>query len=344
MKIRFGICIGLVLIMACGRSDLLSPSDAENPLVVLEIPEGFPKLNPAFERNPPTKFGVELGEKLFHEPKLSGTNQISCATCHQPSRAYTDGLTQAMGVENRVGLRNTPPIQNLAFMNHYNWDGHMLQLERQALIPIITREEMDSSILEVIQKLENEEKYKALFRKTFGDPAITPERIFQSLAQFQYTLISANSKYDRIMRNEGPGFTESEAEGYLIFQEKCQSCHSGALFTDQSFRNKGFPLHLSTQEAGRARVTGRTEDYMSFRVPSLRNAAFTAPYGSFGQFPTLRSVLDYMDEGVLETENLDPILQENGSRIPLSEKEKEDLIAFIITLSDPEFTERVAPL
>lgn len=344
MKTRLGICLVLNFVLACGRSDLLPRSDEDNPLVALEIPAGFPELNPALERNPPTKFGVALGERLFHEPKLSGTNQISCATCHQAARAFTDGLTQAVGAEKRVGLRNTPPIQNLAFMRFYNWDGHMLQLERQALIPIITKEEMDSSILEVIQKLEEEEKYRVLFRKAFGDPAITPERIFQSLAQFQYTLISAHSKYDRVIRNEGATFSESEAQGYLVFQKKCQSCHSGALFTDESFRNKGFPLNPSTEEAGRARVTGKPEDYMSFRVPSLRNAVYTAPYGSFGQFPTLRSVLDYMDQGVLETENLDPILQENGSRIPLSEEEKDVLIAFIITLSDPEFTQREAPL
>lgn len=340
MKTRLVICLVLGFILACGGSDLLPRSDEDNPLVALEIPLGFPKLNPAVHQNPPTKFGVELGERLFHEPKLSGTNQISCATCHQVERAFTDGRTQAVGAENRVGLRNTPPIQNLAFMKFYNWDGHMLQLERQALIPIITKEEMDSSIVEIIQKLEREEEYRALFRKAFGDSAITPERIFQSLAQFQYTLISANSKYDQVKRDEGVEFTKAEASGYLIFQQKCQNCHSGTLFTNEQFHNKGFPVNPSSLEAGRARVTGRPEDYMSFRTPSLRNVGFTAPYGSFGQFPTLRALLDYLDQGVLETEILDPILKENGSRIPLSEQEKDNLIAFLITLSEPEFRTR----
>src|SRR3546814_5496892 len=150
---------------------------------------------------------------------------------------------------------------------------------------------------------------------------MTPGRNDRNLAQRSYTLIAANSKYDKVTRNEGERFTESEARGYRIFQQKCESCHSTALFTDQNFRNVGFPVNPSTEEAGRARVTGVSADYMSFRVPSLRNAEYTAPYGSFGQFPTLKAVLDYFDSGVLDFDNLDPILKENGNRIPLNEQE-----------------------
>src|SRR5690606_6705748 len=175
------------------------------------------------------------------------------------------------------------------------------------------------------------------FRKAFGDENISPERIYKSIAQFGYTLVSANSRYDKVKRNEGETFTESETRGYQTFQHKCQSCHSTELFTDQSFRNVGFPLNPNTDEAGRARVTGAPADYMSFRVPSLRNIEYTVPYGSFGQFPTLRSVLDYFDHGVLDAANLDPVLKENGNRIPLTEQEKEDLIAFMKTLSDSSF-------
>lgn len=142
-------------------------------------------------------------------------------------------------------------------------------------------------------------------------------------------MISAGSKYDKVKRNEGEAFTESEERGYHAFKQKCASCHSTELFTDQSFRNVGFPLNLSTEEAGRARVTGIPADYMSFRVPSLRNVEYTAPYGSFGQFSTLKAVLDYFDNGVLDADNLDPILKENGNRIPLTEQEKQDIISFL---------------
>ncbi len=329
-----------LLLLSCNKEDAIERLPFENPEIPLDIPLGFPSLNTSVDKNRPTKYGVELGEKLFNEKKFSGNNTISCASCHNPSHAFTDKKVQATGVYGRVGLRNTPPIQNMAFMNFYNWDGNILQLEKQALVPIITHEEMNSSILEVIGKLETDYHYSELFRKAFGDQVITPNRIYQSLAQYQYTLISANSKYDKVKRSEGETFTQSEARGFTLFKIKCANCHSTELFTDQSFRNVGFPVNPSIEEAGRARVTGVAEDYMSFRVPSLRNAAYTAPYGSFGQFATLKAVLDYFDGGVADAVNLDPILQENGNRIPMNEQEKDDIIAFIKTLSDSTFVER----
>ena len=136
------------------------------------------------------------------------------------------------------------------FMKFYNWDGSKLQLENQPLVPIITHEEMDSSILEVIGKIQNDVSYADLFKKAFGDAAITPERIYKSIAQFEYSLVSANSKYDKVKRKEGESFTESEAKGYEIFQQKCATCHSTELFTDQSFRNIGFPRSFYALYAG----------------------------------------------------------------------------------------------
>src|SRR5690606_25564067 len=308
-----------------------------NPVISLTIPDGFPALNPSVERNRPTRYGVELGERLFHEKKFSGNNTISCASCHNRPSAIADHKKQAIGIYDRVGLRNTPPLQNLAFMKFYNWDGNKLSLESQPLVPIVTHEEMDSSILEVIEKLSGEQGYRELFKNAFGDDRITPDRIYRSLAQYMYTLISANSKYDRVMADLGETFTESEERGYMVFRQKCASCHSTALFSDQRFRNIGLPVNPSTEEAGRARVTGMPDDWMRFRVPSLRNAEYTAPYGSFGQFATLKSVLDYFDSGVLAADNLDPLLKANGNRIPMTEQEKHDIIDFIKTLSDPTF-------
>ncbi|NGM63058.1 c-type cytochrome [Sphingobacterium sp. SGG-5] len=337
MKNILGLLSIFLLLLSCNREDSIAPEPYDNPEIPLDIPAGFPSLNPAVEKNRPTKYGVELGEKLFHENKFSINNSISCASCHKRGSAFADNEVQAVGVYGRVSLRNTPPIQNLAFMKFYNWDGSKLRLENQPLVPIITHEEMNSSIVEVINKLAVDHVYRHLFMKAYGDDAITADRIYRSLAQYQYTLISANSKYDNVRRNEGETFTESEARGYQAFQTKCESCHSTELFTDQSFRNVGFPVNPSTEEAGRARVTGIPADLMSFRVPSLRNAEYTAPYGSFGQFSTLKAVLDYFDNGVLEADNLDPILKEQDNRIPMTEQEKQDIIAFIKTLSDEAF-------
>lgn len=335
MKKIAGFLLLLLLFTSCNSddSDMIS---IDNPEISLNIPAGFPELNAFVSQNKPTKYGVELGEMLFSEKRLSADNTISCASCHIQANAFADQHAQAVGIEGRIGLRNTPSIQNLAFMKFYNWDGSKLQLEDQPLVPIITHEEMDSSILEVIGKIKDDAVYKDLFRKAFGDENITPERIFKSIAQFEYTLISANSKYDKVKRNEA-SFTESELQGYQTFQQKCASCHSSELFTDQTFRNIGFPINTNSNEAGRARVTGIAGDFMSFRVPTLRNIEHTAPYGSFGQFSTLKSVLDYFDNGVLDSENLDPIFKNNGKRIPLTEEEKTNLIAFMKTLSDTDF-------
>ncbi|MEP3837128.1 MAG: cytochrome-c peroxidase [Algibacter sp.] len=326
----------LLLFASCSNDDY-QPISYENPEIVLNIPEGFPDLNITAITNAPTKYGVELGKKLFNDKRLSADNTIACASCHIQANAFTDNLTRAIGIEGRIGLRNTPPIQNMAFMQFYNWDGNTLVLENQPLVPIITHEEMDSSILEVIGKIKNDQEYIELFNKAFGDETVTNDRIFNSIAQFEYTLISANSKYDKVIREEGTTFTLSETQGYQIFKDKCISCHSTELFTDQSFRNIGFPINPDSEEAGRSRVTREADDYLRFRVPSLRNIEYTAPYGSFGQFETLKEVLDYLDNGVIEAENLDPILKDNGNKISLTEAEKTHLISFMKTLSDTDF-------
>lgn len=336
MKVFLKILPFLFLLASCSHDDYESIV-YDNPELSINIPVGFPELNNSFYTNKPTKYGVALGEKLFHEKRFSADNTISCASCHIQSSAFADNNVQAIGIDGRIGLRNTPPIQNLAFMRFYNWDGSKLSLENQPIVPIITHEEMDSSILEVIGKIQNDVSYKELFQKTFGDENITPERIYRSIAQYEYTLISANSKYDKVKRNEAT-FTENEMLGYQVFQQKCTSCHSTELFTDQTFRNIGFPINTNSNEAGRARITGNMDEYMSFRVPSLRNVEYTAPYGSFGQFATLNDVLDYFDNGVIDEDNLDSVFKNNGNRIPLTEQEKEHLISFMKTLSDIEFT------
>ncbi|REC64478.1 cytochrome-c peroxidase [Chryseobacterium pennae] len=339
MKKVLSVLVIIILFISC-NNDRYEPISDDNPQVLLNIPSGFPELNNSVNSNRPTKYGVELGEKLFNEKRLSADNTISCSSCHIQGNAFADHNAQGIGIQNRVGLRNVPAIQNMLFMKFYNWDGNILQLENQPLVPIITHEEMGSSILEVIGKIKDDMMYKDLFRKAFGDEVITAERIYKSIAQYEYTLISANSKYDKVKRKEGETFTDNEAQGYQTFQQKCAGCHNTELFTDQSFRNIGFPVNPDTNEAGRGRVTGIPADYMSFRVPSLRNVEYTAPYGSYGQFPTLRAVLDYFDKGVLSADNLDPVLKNNGNRIPLSEQEKTNLILFMKTLSDREFVKK----
>ncbi len=341
MKNILIIILLLSLLASCNKNNQEEVQQITNPRLSLAIPTNFPPLNPLIEMAYPTQYGVALGDKLFHEVRLSRDNSISCATCHIRGQAYGDRNPRAVGVAGRIGLRNTPPIQNMAFLTQYMWDGAVVDLKEQPVTPIVTHEEMDSSLLEVIKKLKDDAYYKEAFAKAYGDSHITSERVLGSIAQFMYTLISANSKYDHVTRDHTATFTPLEQQGYALFEAKCASCHKGTLFTDESFRNIGFPEHPDTvEEAGRGRVTGREDDLYRFRVPSLRSVAYTAPYGSFGQFATLKEVLDYFDRGVRDYPNLDPILKDNGGRIPLTEPEKEALIAFMKTLSDPMFIGR----
>ncbi|OWP83608.1 cytochrome-c peroxidase [Flavobacterium davisii] len=344
MKLKTLVLILLFTLYSCSKDkevyiEPIPVSEFDNPEILIQIPKNFPPLNSFFLHNKPTKYGVQLGEKLFNEKRLSSNNSVSCATCHIQENAFTDKKTKAIGILGRIGLRNTPPIQNLAFMNFYMWDGNELELEHQPIVPIITKEEMGSSILEIITKIQEDKEYQDLFKKAYGDDKITQERIFKSIAQYEYTLISSNSKYDKVMKKEQK-FTLNEEKGYEIFQQKCANCHASELFTDQTFRNIGFPLNPNNDEVGRARVTGKKEDIHAFRVPSLRNIEYTAPYGSFGQFTSLKEVLDYFDNGVLNADNLDPILKNKNNKIALTEEEKSNLIYFMKTLSDPIFIKK----
>ena len=331
--------IFVLFFSSCKKEETAKIELFNNPVLSLDKPSNFPEFDSYNLRtNAPTLVGVEIGKKLFFDKQLSRDNTIFCNSCHISSYAYGDHNSQAIGIQARVGLRNTPPIQNMIFLNTYMWDGAVIDLKDQPIIPIITHEEMDSSISEVLRKIQKEDTYIKLFKRAYPDGEITSERILECLAQFMFTLISANSKYDKIMRNEGVSFSAEEQKGYLIFQQKCASCHKEPLFTDQSFRNIGFPKNPNKiEEKGVARVSGEKADLYRFRVPSLRNIEVTAPYGDHGQFTSLEEVLSYLDQGVENDANLDPYLKENGNRIPLSKEEKKYVISFLKTLTDYTF-------
>lgn len=338
LKSYFLRCLFLLLCFSCQPKEDESIS-IDNPKIKLKKPSNFPDFDAYNLRtNAPTKIGVLIGEKLFYDPQLSRDNTLSCASCHIREFAFADKNPQAIGTEGRIGLRNTPPIQNMIFLNTYMWDGAVIDLKDQPIIPIITHEEMDSSIEEVLKKIEKNDTYKELFKKAYPNGKITSERILESLAQYMFTLISANSKYDKVMRNEGMSFSTEEQKGYAIFQQKCALCHKEPLFTDQSLRNIGFPKNPNRiEEKGEARVSGKIEDLYKFRVPTLRNIAVTAPYGDHGQFSSLEEVLLFFDHGVENDENIDSFLKENNYRIPLSQEEQRALISFLNTLTDNKF-------
>jgi len=304
----------------------------------LQFPSYFPEMTFDAAGNPVTKNGVELGRNLFYEGRLSRNNTISCGFCHIQENAFTHhGHTVSHGVDDRIGIRNAPPIQNMAFLKRYMWDGVIHNLNEQPIIPITDANEMDSSMPEVISKLKDDQKYKKLFKAAYGDENITGERLLKALSQFMVSMISADSKYDRVKQGK-ENFTAEESQGLVLFNQKCASCHSGELFTDESFRNTGMYYNTQFKDAGRYRVTLDQNDWMKFRVPSLRNIEYTAPYMHDGRFYTLGAVLNFYSDSVGNNPNLDPQLKQNGHiGIAMDTQEKQLIIAFLKTLSDKNF-------
>lgn len=335
--IKTGLLLLFFLSFISCSDEVMEPLEKDE-VYNLTFPSYFPEMTFDTSGNPVTKNGVELGRKLFYEGRLSRNNTISCGFCHIQENAFTHhGHTVSHGIDDRTGIRNAPPVQNMAFLKRYMWDGVIHNLNEQPIIPITNEDEMDSSMPEVISKLSSDSKYKKLFKAAYGDETITGERVLKALSQFMVIMISSDSRYDR-MKQGKESFSSEEAQGMSLFQQKCASCHSGELFTDESFRNTGMYYNTQFKDAGRYRVTLDQSDWMKFRVPSLRNVEYTAPYMHDGRFYTLEAVLNFYSDNVEDNANLDPQLKQNGHLgIAMTTQEKQLIIAFLKTLSDKNF-------
>lgn len=320
---------------------------------VLEIPDWMPEPHIPAD-NPLTEEGVALGRRLFYDPILSSDGSQSCGTCHQPDKSFTDGLAVSTGVLGMQGKRNSMALVNLAFnTNGFFWDGRAKTLEKQALIPVEDHVELNESWDNVEDKLRRDETYPALFREAFGisrKTEITRDLVVKAIAQFERILISANSRFDRVVwLNEG-WLTDAELRGkQLFFFEElqtidhpgCSHCHFDPLFTDNRYKNNGLDSVARLedfQDPGLGGVNDNRYDLGKFRVPTLRNIALTAPYMHDGRFQTLEEVLDHYSRGGHGMENEDV----NIRPFALSERQKQDLIAFLNTLTDTTFTQNPA--
>lgn len=332
--------LGICTLISCDKEDVYT---AIPTYIDLEIPSNFPQLEYNLSKNPLTEEGVALGKKLFYEGRLASDGIIACGFCHEQASAFTHhGHTVSHGVDGAIGFRNAQPIQNLAFFTEFTWDGAAIHLDLQPIIPITSEVEMNETIPSILAKLSSYSEYEPLFTKAYGDAEVTSERMLKALSQFMVTMISGNSKYDKVVRNEdNTAFTSEESKGLEIFTNKCATCHSGALFTDKTYRNNGVPYNTKyPEEEGRKRVSGYEADFYKFRVPSLRNVALSFPYMHDGRFGTLEDVLNFYSDGMAENGGIiDPLLiKEDGSLgIDLTTDEKTALIAFLNTLTDNTF-------
>ena len=357
--------ISLFLFMAaCGNEDP-GGEDCENCPVEekiagdynptaykLEVPIWMSKpIIPA--DNALTVEGVALGRRLFYDPILSLNGQMSCSTCHQQEKAFTDGTALSLGVRGLPGKRSSMSLANLAFnANGFFWDGRAPSLEDQALIPVEDHLEMNEDWANVEKKLQKNPEYPVLFRKAFGierKTELTKDLVVKALAQFERTLISANSRFDRILQlNEGFLEDEEERGRRLFFFEPgdvlhpgCSHCHFNPFYTDNNFQNNGLDSVGNLEafkDLGRGMVTKNRFDNGKFRVPTLRNIELTAPYMHDGRFKTLEEVIENYSKGGHKVENESA----NIAPFPLTEQNKQDLITFLKTLTDTSFVHNPA--
>lgn len=327
-----------ITIILLGTALIVSATGIVDAFIGFKTPANFPAPVYHFSTNQVTQAKFELGRKLFYEPRLSRDNTVSCGSCHIQTSGFTQhGHDVSHGIDDRLGSRNSPAIVNLAWSKTLFWDGGVFDLDLQPLVPITNPVEMDETMSNVMNKLQAHPEYPHLFKKAFGSEEINTERMMKALSQFMVMLVSANSKYDKVMRKEGVVFTSEEQAGYTIFKQQCNSCHTEPLFTDNSFRNNGIRIGNNTDE-GRYKVTLNERDKYKFKVPSLRNLSYTAPYMHDGRFITLEAVLEHYTGQVQNTPNLDAQLkQEHALGIPLTTEKREHLLAFLKTLNDKEF-------
>lgn len=334
----FIVCILVAgLFLSCGEPN--QPDETLN--VSFTVPDNFPQPNYDFSKNPITNEGFALGKKLFYDGILSKDGSISCGTCHIQSSGFSQhGHDLSHGIADRLTMRNTPAIQNVAWKKFFQWDGGVFNLDLFAVNPIIAHNEMDETLENVLAKLRKHSQYPGMFKSAFGTEEITSERFLQALSQFQLMFISAGSKYDKVKRNKGISFTAEEQEGYEIFKAKCAICHTEPLFSDESFRNTGLPVR-NQNDKGRAMITLNDKDVYSYIVPSLRNVMITAPYMHDGRFDNIDKVLNHYENGMIDSPYLDSTFKkQNPAGIPLSNLDKTYLKAFLHTLTDQEFLQR----
>ena len=300
------------------------------------VPKGWPKPVYNFKENKLTKEGFELGRNLFYDPILSRDSTISCSSCHSQYTgfAHTDHAL-SHGIEGRIGTRNAPSLVNLAWTKVFNSDGGVLSLNAQPINPITNSQEMDNTLVNVLEKLNQSKKYKSLFNKAFGDSLVTTKKLLQAIAQFTVSLQTYNSKYDKVMRHEKDVFfTDQEENGRHLFKRNCESCHKEPLLTNDNFADNGLPIDKDYKDYGRVKITQNPKDSFNFKVPTLRNIEFTYPYMHDGRFMKLREVINFYTDGKIKRKTL---AKEFHMPLVLSDNDKKDIISFLKTLTDKEF-------
>jgi len=295
---------------------------------------GFPEVEHPAD-NQPNAARWALGKRLFYDPIMSDDGTISCASCHAPELAFSDNIDLSIGVKGLLGNQNAPSLTNVAYHPYLTRAGGVPTLEQQILVPIQEHNELGSNIIEIAERMSTDSVYVAMSKLAYD---CSPDAfvITRALACFERSLISGNSRYDQYTyQGDKEAMSSLELEGRDLFfsdRAQCSSCHSGFNFSDYSFKNNG--LYTQYADSGRYRLTLNEADRALFKVPSLRNSGFTAPYMHDGSIATLAGVIDHYSDGVSPHKNLSPNLR----AFHFSPDEKQALLAFLSTLDDTTFT------
>jgi cytochrome c peroxidase len=343
MRQLFILIASIILsLVACKNDPSFPKTDGHNHTHVdLNIPSGLPPMKIPAD-NPLTEQGIQLGRKLFYDNLLSKNNTMNCGSCHQLNNYFVDSNRQfSTGIDQIAGNRNAMPLFNIAYSPSLFWDGGSPSLEAQVLGPITNPIEMHETMEGVITKLQNHPQYPTLFAQAFGSDRISSLAIFNAIAQFERTIVSANSSFDQ-WRDGKISLSPQALRGKDIYLSEtkgdCFHCHSyGSTFTDFEFRNTG--LDSIPLDKGRALITRKPTDEGKFKTPSLRNIAMTSPYMHDGRFTTLRQCIEHYNRNFKYTANLSPELK-HQIKNRMTEDEISDLIAFLETLTDKEFIYR----
>lgn len=301
--------------------------------------------------------GVELGRFLFYDKKLSVDGTVSCASCHRQSSSFSDPNQFSSGVNGALGNRNSMSLVNMGWNTSFFWDGRSKTLEDQILEPIVNPVEMNNNWDNVVNYLNADPLYQSKFREAFNVAVIDSIHVSMAIAQFVRTMISGNSKFDVIYKVENNltltaseqllynQVTQEELAGYDLFKSlngaDCFHCHKGPLMQVDKFSNNG--LDATFSDLGRGGVTNNSNDNGKFKVPTLRNIEFSAPYMHDGRFATIDEVIDHYSHGVEMSSTIDPLMEfgfQGG--VQLDNDEKQLLKAFLFTLTDHEFVNNPA--
>ncbi len=334
MNVRIGIAWFYILLLAsCSNGEDTTDPNLGKDNYQLVVPPGFPD-PPIPTDNALTKSRIALGRKLFYDPVLSLDSSRSCGSCHSAHLAFSDSTMVSLGIESRKGTRNSPTLANVAYQQRLLREGGVPSLEMQILVPIQEHNEFDFNIVLVANRLNQIPSYVDMALKAYNR---IPDSyvITRSISAFERTFLSGNSPFDQWhFQNKEKAVTESVKRGYDLFKSprlNCSSCHSGFLFTNQSYANNG--LYEVYTDPGRMRLTGLESDRAIFKVPTLRNISLTAPYMHDGSIPTLQAVLNHYQTGGKDHPNKSPLLK----KFVLSPQERDDVLAFLNSLTDSYF-------